>query len=100
MSHNGKLPVLCRYGLREALAISSAEGLESLWARHQRLHEVGIPLAYCGSASFTNTLSSLASELMRRAERWHMLQFRPSYLRQGRCLNGQKCVSPPDENTE
>jgi hypothetical protein len=32
--------LLSRYGLREALAISSAEGLESLWARHQRLHQV------------------------------------------------------------
>ncbi len=32
----------CRYGIREALAITSAEGLESLWARHKRIHEVRI----------------------------------------------------------
>ena len=28
----------CRYGLREALAISCEEGLPALWERHQRLH--------------------------------------------------------------
>ena len=28
----------CRYGIREALAIASEEGLESMWERHHRLH--------------------------------------------------------------
>lgn len=28
----------CRFGMREALAIASAEGLESMWARHRALH--------------------------------------------------------------
>ena len=28
----------CRYGVREALAIASEEGLESMWQRHRRLH--------------------------------------------------------------
>ena len=28
----------CRYGIREALAIASEEGLESMWERHRRLH--------------------------------------------------------------
>ena len=26
------------YGIREALAIASAEGLEAMWARHRKLH--------------------------------------------------------------
>ena len=30
---------LYRYGLREALAIVAEEGLEQLWARHQRLSQ-------------------------------------------------------------
>ena len=29
---------ICRFGMREALAIASAEGLESMWARHRALH--------------------------------------------------------------
>ena len=36
--HCAKDYVHCRYGIREALAIASEEGLESMWERHRRLH--------------------------------------------------------------
>ena len=29
----------CRYAMREALALVGEEGLEPMWARHQKLHE-------------------------------------------------------------
>lgn len=32
------LTCCCRYGVREALAIASDEGLESMWERHRKLH--------------------------------------------------------------
>ena len=31
---------LCRYAMREALAIVAEEGLEQLWARHRAMHEL------------------------------------------------------------
>ena len=46
--------IVRRYGLREALAISSAEGLESLWARHKRVHQVCIVSSSCKCARNSN----------------------------------------------